>query len=282
MKYHDICVHLEKLGPYMSDVIGKCRRHVLAFNGSGTSRIDKYLLESATYAAAEQGRNLQAEYAEGSPKPGVLAYVENRKGNLQTQFPVWVNEAAGVVKQANGEAYGLIEDVYECLHYRDAGGELHPWPRNQDTNAPVGKEPTQSEIDASDSAKSTIGTEDPKIGRRQQSHWRKRVEELYGTRCVVTGCENRALLRASHIKRWANGTTAERLDPNNGLMLAAHIDAAFEVGLISFADDGRILISSQLSASDRKVLNITGAERLAKLTDASKGYLAWHRQRHGF
>jgi putative restriction endonuclease len=30
----------------------------------------------------------------------------------------------------------------------------------------------------------------------------------------------------------------ERLDPHNGLMLAAHIDTLFDSGLISFANEG--------------------------------------------
>ncbi|MDV7395158.1 hypothetical protein RZS08_27475, partial [Arthrospira platensis SPKY1] len=103
------------------------RRHVLSFQGSGSSRIDKYLRESATYAAGEQGRNLQAEFANGSPQPGFLIYLEDRKRQLRVEFPVWVNERAGVVKQANGEAYGLLEDVWDCLHLRVSNGQFIPW-----------------------------------------------------------------------------------------------------------------------------------------------------------
>jgi putative restriction endonuclease len=41
------------------------------------------------------------------------------------------------------------------------------------------------------------------------------------------GLTTRALLRASHIKPWSQSTDSERLDPANGILLAAHIDALF-------------------------------------------------------
>ena len=67
----------------------------------------------------------------------------------------------------------------------------------------------------------------------------------------MTGCENGALLRASHIKPWRNSDNHDRLYPYNGLLLAAHLDAAFDAGLISFSDEGRLLVhSSRLSAAE--------------------------------
>jgi predicted restriction endonuclease len=60
------------------------------------------------------------------------------------------------------------------------------------------------------------------------------------------------LLRASHIKPWADcETDAELLDVYNGLLLAAHLDAAFDSSLISFNEKGQILfpaISKKLTA----------------------------------
>ena len=46
-----------------------------------------------------------------------------------------------------------------------------------------------------------------------------------------------ALLLASHIIPWtACETDAERLNPDNGLILSALWDAAFDKGLVSFTD----------------------------------------------
>lgn len=60
-------------------------------------------------------------------------------------------------------------------------------------------------------------------------------------RCRLTGTADPTHLRASHIKPWADSTDRERLDGNNGLMLAPHVDHLFDRALISFADNGRLL-----------------------------------------
>jgi putative restriction endonuclease len=50
-------------------------------------------------------------------------------------------------------------------------------------------------------------------------------------RCAITGLGVVELLRASHIKPWAAcDLDAERLDVLNGLLLAPHLDAAFDRG----------------------------------------------------
>ena len=79
----------------------------------------------------------------------------------------------------------------------------------------------------------------------------------WGGCCAVTGVAEPRLLRASHIKPWAKcDTDAERLDVYNGLLLAAHLDAAFDAGLISFDDDGAIIFSSHFAQGDRDALGV--------------------------
>ena len=65
-------------------------------------------------------------------------------------------------------------------------------------------------------------------------------------RCAVTGCAISVVLRSSHIKPWADSTNSERLNPANGLLLAAHIDALFDGGLISFENNGTMLASGRV------------------------------------
>jgi hypothetical protein len=61
--------------------------------------------------------------------------------------------------------------------------------------------------------------------------------DYWGGRRAITGCAEPLLLRGSHIKPWTQcETDAERLDVYNGLLLAAHLDAAFDAGLIDFDD----------------------------------------------
>src|ERR1700729_766822 len=76
-------------------------------------------------------------------------------------------------------------------------------------------------------------------------------------RCAVTGVAEPRLLRASHIKPWTKcEADAERLDVYNGLLLAAHLDAAFDAGLISFTNHGGVVFSSHFQEDDRKAIGI--------------------------
>jgi predicted restriction endonuclease len=55
--------------------------------------------------------------------------------------------------------------------------------------------------------------------------------------------ERQEHLRASHCKPWRDSTNSERLDGDNGLLLTPSIDHLFDRGFISFAADGRLLVS---------------------------------------
>jgi hypothetical protein len=81
---------------------------------------------------------------------------------------------------------------------------------------------------------------------------------------------------------WADCTDAQRLNVHNGLLLSALWDAAFDRGLISFADDGSVLASTRLSEPARKALDLDHAPPLAGLREAHQANLALHRSRNGF
>ncbi|MEW6615043.1 MAG: HNH endonuclease signature motif containing protein [Thermodesulfobacteriota bacterium] len=100
--------------------------------------------------------------------------------------------------------------------------------------------------------------------------------------CSVTGCQEVKVLRASHIKPWRDCTNEERLDIDNGLLLAPNIDALFDVGLISFDDKGSILFSPRLTAEDKKRLSVNHGLRLKKVYPGSIKYLAEHRKLHQY
>jgi len=88
------------------------------------------------------------------------------------------------------------------------------------------------------------------------------------------------LLRASHIKPWADcASDAERLDVFNGILLAPHLDAAFDGGFITVADDGAIVVARALDATARRVLDIDKPLWVRGLTDGHRVYLPWHRGR---
>lgn len=78
-----------------------------------------------------------------------------------------------------------------------------------------------------------------------QGLFRKQVM-LIDPRCRVTGVEDSRLLIASHIKPWRDASNAERISGFNGIMLSPHVDALFDERLISFEDDGRMLVHASL------------------------------------
>ena len=113
--------------------------------------------------------------------------------------------------------------------------------------------------------------------RLGQGQFRADVGKRWNNVCAVTGCGISAVLRASHVKPWSRCNNRERLDPANGFLLAAHIDALFDQGLISFANDGTMLISERISPQECKRLRLPVRLR-RKPTNAERRFLAYHRQ----
>ena len=120
------------------------------------------------------------------------------------------------------------------------------------------------------------------IQRIGQGVFRDALMDYWGGRCPMTGITEQALLRASHIVAWADCSDAQRLDVHNGLLLSALWDAAFDRGLISFADDGTVLANPQLSEAVRQALGLSAAPPLPGLRDAHRANLALHRRRNDF
>ena len=89
------------------------------------------------------------------------------------------------------------------------------------------------------------------------------------------------MLRASHIKPWAEATVEERLDARNGLFLAPNVDAAFDRGWISFSDEGDVLVGAPLTPEEARQMGIEGRLR-CDLDARMRTYLAYHRRKHGF
>ena len=110
-----------------------------------------------------------------------------------------------------------------------------------------------------------------------QGAFRSAVLAQWGGKCAVTGSSTLDALRASHIKPWRDSTDSERLDPHNGIPLVATLDALFDAGLISFTDDGQVVISESVSKIERQLLKLTGAVLVRRPTDQAICYLHHHR-----
>ena len=84
-------------------------------------------------------------------------------------------------------------------------------------------------------------------GRRGQPKFRRRLLEIYGRRCQVTGCGVEELLEAAHITPHAEKTDYA---PRNGLLLRADIHTLFDLNLIGIDENYRIRVHEQLRNSE--------------------------------
>ena len=118
------------------------------------------------------------------------------------------------------------------------------------------------------------------VRRIGQDLFREGLIDYWEGRCAITGLAVTELLRASHIKPWAScASDAERLDVFNGFLLAPNLDAAFDRGFISIADDGSVLVSETLTADARLVLGLDLPLRVRQVEGAHRVYLRFHRER---
>lgn len=117
--------------------------------------------------------------------------------------------------------------------------------------------------------------------RLGQGQFKDALMKQWRSKCALTGVSTECVLRGSHIKPWKDSNNRERLDPNNGFLLAAGVDAAFDAGLITFEDDGRVRFSNLADPSDLALMGITAGMRITGLIPAHILYLNYHR-RHVF
>ncbi|WP_285412589.1 HNH endonuclease signature motif containing protein [Pseudomonas sp. lyk4-40-TSB-59a] len=92
--------------------------------------------------------------------------------------------------------------------------------------------------------------------RRGQGKFREDLMRLWGAACSVTGLQCREVLRASHVRPWADSNNQQRLDSHNGLLLSANLDALFDKGLITFDSKGEMHVSRRVDARHRLALGL--------------------------
>lgn len=117
------------------------------------------------------------------------------------------------------------------------------------------------------------------VQRVGQALFRDALLDYWQGRCCVTGLDVPELLRASHIRPWAQCETDEqRLNVFNGLLLAPHLDALFDAGLMTVQDDGVVIVSKTITPQRRSQLGLQQALAVQGLAPQHAPYLAFHRQ----
>lgn len=110
-----------------------------------------------------------------------------------------------------------------------------------------------------------------------QGAYRKSILFRWQFKCAVTSYTKKEILIASHIVPWKNSTDEERLDVDNGILLSPTYDALFDKNLISFDNNGKIILTDSLKSSDINLIGINGKEKIKNLTSGNIQYLERHR-----
>jgi hypothetical protein len=90
----------------------------------------------------------------------------------------------------------------------------------------------------------------------------RNLKKTRGAACSLTGILTPRLVHAAHIVPWNIAEGREKTSEHNGLMLCAHLHALFDSHLLSFDDDGRVLISPMMAENVRALVASGGSTRL--------------------
>ena len=123
--------------------------------------------------------------------------------------------------------------------------------------------------------------------RVNQTAFRSMILYNYEERCAITGINIPDLLVASHIIPWAESTSNQKLNPENGICLSALYDKAFDRGLITISPDNyTICLSSALREYETQNYfskhfgHIAGQKLIMPIEHRPNcDYLAYHRDK---
>lgn len=110
-----------------------------------------------------------------------------------------------------------------------------------------------------------------------QGAYRKSVLYRWDFKCAVTDHNNSQILIASHIHPWKDSSNDERLDVDNGILLSPTYDALFDKHLISFENNGKIILSDKLQDYNIDAITVTGREKIKDMHSGNHYYLEKHR-----
>lgn len=194
------------------------------------------------------------------------------------------------IKLKEMEPYGLKQkrvpvikgsskpELFAYLKEREESEQLHSTESFNDPSPKI-SEKASSEINELEKGIEALrGAEKDAVVKQRlgQSIFKKNLLEKYYS-CCLCGMDELGLLIASHIKPWSKSNDKEKLDTNNGLLLCPAHDKAFDLGYISFDENGSIMISKTLNKHNRKMLNID-EQKSIRIDEQMKKYMDYHRK----
>ena len=111
-----------------------------------------------------------------------------------------------------------------------------------------------------------------------QGYYRQQVINKWKGKCPLSGIDVLPILISSHIVPWSESNDEERLDVDNGILLSPNVDALFDRHLISFDDNGGLLISKNLSIDNIGNLDLLSFPTL-EINENMLKYIKRHRNK---
>lgn len=111
-----------------------------------------------------------------------------------------------------------------------------------------------------------------------QGYYRNLIREKWNYKCPVTGCDILEILISSHILPWSESNEDERLDVENGILLSPNVDSLFDRNLISFTDEGEMVLSKKITPEQLSNLGIPTNSKIT-ISQGMKTYLKRHREK---
>ena len=115
--------------------------------------------------------------------------------------------------------------------------------------------------------------------RDGQQKFRDELLKKWGYQCAVTGLYHPNILKASHIKPYRDCNKNEAYDVDNGILLSPNIDTLFDQFLISFENDGSIILGNSFTTEEYLTLGVSKKMKLNIVTEGMKKYLKEHQEK---
>lgn len=112
--------------------------------------------------------------------------------------------------------------------------------------------------------------------RKKQTQYRRNLLDEMPA-CVITKVTEDRVLEACHIKPYNVCNDDEKYDVHNGLVMTPTYHKLFDMGFISFNDNGTIIISPFLSNMNKKRLDLEDNKQY-RIPSSCSVYLAYHRE----
>lgn len=227
--------------------------------------------ESAGSNWSNEGWYVEVEFAELTNPLKPKDFMEQIRPLLAEKYAPLQNNGNGLQGIYLTEISPQFGELLVVLSKADIGTiqqELAPLPEDESTyeiNLEIETRKLQGDLEKVQLTKS----------RRGQGVFKANVR-LIEDHCRITGVKNIRHLRASHIKPWSLSNNEEKLDGNNGLLLSPHIDHLFDQGFIGFTNNGKLLISNELSRSILDKWAINPNQNVGTFTAKQSKYLEFH------